>query len=141
MAVIQGRTWLQILALPDCWRLVGTMPVGRIALQGDRGPDIFPVNFALDGETIVFRTERGTKLSRLTDGADVAFEVDGIDVDSQSGWSVVLKGHAHQIRDPDELAALAKLPLRYWAPGLKPHWIRVVPRDVTGRQIRPARPS
>ena len=38
---------------------------------------ITPVNYVLDGGTVTFRTDAGSKLSAALQGAAVAFEVDG----------------------------------------------------------------
>ena len=44
----------------------------------DGHPQIFPVTYVVDGESIVFRTAAGTKLAATRD-AEVAFEVDSYD--------------------------------------------------------------
>ena len=36
-------------------------------------PLIFPVNYVVDGKTIVFRTDEGAKLNGVTGGLNVAF--------------------------------------------------------------------
>ena len=62
-------------------------------------------------------------------------EVDGIDAGTATGWSVLVKGRAVEVHDPDDLRRLSDLPLRYWAVGDKVHWVRIVPAEVTGRRI------
>ena len=54
-------------------------------------PVIFPVNYVLDGDVVVFRSDPGTKLDGAT-LARVAFEIDHVDRDLKSGWSVVVQG-------------------------------------------------
>ena len=44
------------LSLDQCWVLLDTEVVGRIALIVDGHPEIFPVNFVLERRSIVFRT-------------------------------------------------------------------------------------
>lgn len=114
-----------------CWSLLTGVPVGRLATVIDRQPDIFPVNFVLDGPTVVFRTAEGSKLLQLLVNSGVAFEADGWD--EQEGWSVVIKGHATEITDPEELARAEGLPLRPWVPTVKQHFVRITPREVSGR--------
>ena len=135
MVTIQGRTWLEILPPPECWGLLAECRVGRIAFVVDGEPEVLPVNFVVDGHTVVFRTDRGTKLDAVEREAVVAFEVDHADDTATGGWSVVLKGHAEEIRDPDELRRVRALPLRPWAYGEKAHWVRLVAREISGRRV------
>ena len=135
MAVIDGRTWLERLNERDCWDLLAATPVGRIGVLNDSAPEVYPVNHVVDDRTIVFRTEPGSKLRGLLRSPAVCYEVDGIDPEERTGWSVLVKGTARQIDDPDELRRVADLDLRYWALGPKDHWIRITPAEVTGRRI------
>lgn len=135
MAVIDGRTWLEHIDAPRCWDLVESVPVGRVGVLNDSAPEIYPVNHAVDRQTIVFRTDPGTKLRSLLRSPAVCFEVDGVAPDRATGWSVLVKGRAEQIRDPAELRAVERLSLRPWSLGDKAHWIRIVPAEVTGRRI------
>jgi nitroimidazol reductase NimA-like FMN-containing flavoprotein (pyridoxamine 5'-phosphate oxidase superfamily) len=135
MALIDGRTWLEHLSARQCWELLAGTPVGRVGVINDSAPEIYPVNHAVDGDSIVFRTDPGSKLRGLTRSPSVCYEVDGIDRDDATGWSVLVKGRAVEVRDPDELRRLAALPLRYWTLGDKAHWVRVVANEVTGRRI------
>jgi nitroimidazol reductase NimA-like FMN-containing flavoprotein (pyridoxamine 5'-phosphate oxidase superfamily) len=135
MAVMDGRTWLEHIDGPHCWELLGSVPVGRVGVINDSAPEIYPVNHAVDEQTIVFRTDPGTKLRGLLRSPAVCYEVDGVDPARATGWSVLVKGRAEQIRDADELRAVARLPLRPWTLGDKVHWIRIVPAEVTGRRI------
>jgi nitroimidazol reductase NimA-like FMN-containing flavoprotein (pyridoxamine 5'-phosphate oxidase superfamily) len=136
MAVIEGRTWLEVLSPPECWRLLCSAGVGRVAVAGAGGPEIFPVNFAVDGEAVVFRTARGTKLAAIDDAPSVAFEADGFDFDDRTGWSVVVKGRATVVGAPGERARLDALPITLWAPCAKDTLVRIAAREVTGRRIR-----
>jgi uncharacterized protein len=135
MAVIDPRTWLEHLAPDECWALVERTPVGRIGVLNDSAPEIYPVNHVVDRHTIVFRTDPGSKLRGLLRSPAVCYEVDGIDQADATGWSVLIKGRAAEVRDPDEVRRLAALPLRFWSLGDKAHWIRIVPADVSGRRI------
>jgi uncharacterized protein len=135
MAVIDGRTWLEHIDAGRCWQLLASTPVGRIGVLNDSAPEIYPVNHAVDGQTVVFRTDPGTKLRGLLRSPAVCFEVDGVDAAEATGWSVLVKGRAEQIRDPDELRAVGRLPLQPWSLGDKVQWIRIVPAEVTGRRI------
>jgi nitroimidazol reductase NimA-like FMN-containing flavoprotein (pyridoxamine 5'-phosphate oxidase superfamily) len=135
MAMIDGRTWLEHLTPGQCWERLAATPVGRIGVINDSAPEIYPVNHAVDRQTIVFRTDPGSKLRALVRSPAVCYEVDGIDPADATGWSVLVKGRAVELHEIDELRAAFALPLHYWALGDKAHWIRIVPDEVTGRRI------
>lgn len=65
----------------------------------------------------------------------MAFEVDEVDDAWEEGWSVLIRGSAVEVTDPDELTRLQRLPLRPWAGGDKPAHIRIVPAAISGRRI------
>jgi nitroimidazol reductase NimA-like FMN-containing flavoprotein (pyridoxamine 5'-phosphate oxidase superfamily) len=99
-------------------------------------PVILPVNHALDGEAVVFRTAPGSKLMAADNGLLVAFEVDGFDEDRRAGWSVVIRGKATTVEEPLQLARLDTLGVSPWADlAERTHWVRIRPNSVTGRQI------
>lgn len=117
----------------EAWQLLGSAQVGRLATVIERQPDIFPVNFVLDDQTVVFRTAEGSKLLQLIVNAGVAFEVD--QWDAGSGWSVVVKGHAEEVTDADDLARVEDLPLQPWVPTVKTHFIRITVEQIDGRRF------
>ena len=141
MPVVDGRTRLEVLSPPACWRLLSPRHVGRIGFVLDDRPEILPVNYLVDDHTILFRTEKGRKWSAALAGAAMAFEVDAANPDLRTGWSVLVKGTAEEVLAPSELRRLRNLPLRPWALGDKPHWIRIRPHEVTGRRIVKSTPS
>jgi hypothetical protein len=89
----------------------------------------------VDRDTILFRTDPGSKLRGLLRSPAVCYQVDGIDPIDATGWSVLVKGRAVELHDPDAVRHAATLPLRYWTLGDKAHWIRIIPDEVTGRRI------
>jgi uncharacterized protein len=135
MAEIDGRTWLEHLSPDECWDLLAASPVGRIGVLNDSAPEIYPLNHVVDRQTIVFRTDPGSKLRGLLRSPAVCYQVDGIDATDATGWSVLVKGRAIELRGGDEIRAAAALPLHYWTLGDKAHWVRIVPDQVTGRRI------
>ena len=141
MAIRDARTWLEHLSTNECWELLARNPVGRIGVLVDSAPEIYPVNHAVDGHTIVFRTDRGQKLRGLDRSPSVCFEVDGYDPATNTGWSVLVKGRAREVVSAaEERDLLLGVDLKYWSVGPKPRWIRIEPTDVTGRRIqRPER--
>ena len=135
MAVIDGRSWLEHLSAAACWGLLAEAGGGRIGVLVDSAPEIYPVNFVVDGEAIVFRTDPGSKLRGLDRSPSVCFEADQLDLEARTGWSVLVKGRAVEVTGADDLRRVEALPLRYWSVGEKAHWIRIVPAEVTGRRI------
>jgi nitroimidazol reductase NimA-like FMN-containing flavoprotein (pyridoxamine 5'-phosphate oxidase superfamily) len=99
-------------------------------------PAIFPVNYLVDEDAIVFRTGEGTKLAAAADRAVVAFEVDDFDRFEHSGWSVLAVGTAELVSAPEEEARLARLPLRPWAGGRRWAFVRIPIVFLSGRRIR-----
>jgi hypothetical protein len=119
----------------QCWTLMRSCEVGRLAVSIAEHPDIFPVNFAVDHGSIVFRTAEGTKLAGAVLGRAVAFEVDGYDDASGEAWSVVVKGSAREIARMHELFDITEIPLFPWHAGPKHRYVRIVPAEVTGRRF------
>jgi uncharacterized protein len=129
---------LRVLDRDQCLRLLAGAEIGRLAVIAGNTPAIFPVNYALDGETIVFRTDPGTKLAHGPQ-ARASFEVDSIDPARRTGWSVVAAGRLDEVTHYDAATfdRVRRLAIEPWAGGDKVHWMRLVPDRVTGRRIEP----
>jgi nitroimidazol reductase NimA-like FMN-containing flavoprotein (pyridoxamine 5'-phosphate oxidase superfamily) len=126
----------------ECWRLLATLPVGRVAVVVGHYASVFPVNYALDGRSIVFRTGAGAKLWAL-DRSNVTFEADDIDVEHQGGWSVMIKGTGQEVsveNNPNLAARSQAAGAAPWAPGPRSRLVRIVADQITGRRIRPGAP-
>jgi uncharacterized protein len=129
-------TALEMLSEDECLELLGSLSVGRIAVVRDGHPLIFPVNFILDGRTVAFRTDPGTKLDWATMGR-VAFEIDSTDPLYQEGWSVLVQGLGQEVThgfDPwsERVSSHALTP---WAGGSKEHWVAIATPVFSGRRI------
>ena len=120
----------------ECWRLLEATEVGRLAVSMANHPDIFPINYVVDDETIVFRSGAGTKLAAAVLGRGVAFEIDGYDAERGEAWSVVIKGQASEVEGMMERMQADDLPLFPWHVGPKPNMVRIHPEMVTGRRFR-----
>lgn len=131
--MVMGYGEIEELDAAACWSILGSTELGRIAASAANSIDIFPVNYAVDGESIVFRTAPGTKLLELAINDHVAFEVDGHD--DESAWSVVVKGIAERVERQSEMDAAEELGLSPWIPTLKYRWVRIHPTDVSGRRF------
>ena len=128
---------LQHLSQDECFALLATQEIGRIGINAEHYPLIFPVNYALDHGVIVIRSGPGTKLTHASH-ANVTFEVDEINQGQRSGWSVLVRGLAEELTDHhrdaliERTKAAAKEP---WAPGEHGHWLRLIPHAVSGRRL------
>lgn len=124
------------LGTRTCRELLASRELGRVAVCTDEGPRIVPVNYVVDGASLVFRTSSYGVLGRLASGGRIAFEVDDVDRHTHSGWSVVATGHAEPIDDPDELTLLrAFRDPQPWAPGLRRLYVRLAWVTLTGRRV------
>ena len=125
---------LEILHLGDMFRLLGTVPIGRIGFMADDEVAVLPVRFLVDGQDVVFRTYVGSKLSNIEVGRYVCFEVDSYDADKQTGWSVVARGLAEK----ESEAACARLDApgtdSWGGPAQDRVWMRIRPTSITGRR-------
>lgn len=123
----------------ECRRLLATEEVGRLGVVLDGRPEIFPVNYTLDGDGVLFRTADGSKLEGALHGP-VVFEVDHLHARSRSGWSVIVHGRAERYTRFDNPAR--RQTDRPWIDSDKPHLVRLSPTSITGRRIRPhSRPT
>ena len=129
------RDRLVEMSRSDCLRHLRQGTVGRLAVSVSALPAIFPVNYAVLDEDIVFRTGPGTKLDAALSEAVVAFEIDQSDPVAHSGWSVVVVGVARPITDSATLSRAAALPLTPWADGGRDTVVRLETRLVSGRQL------
>jgi uncharacterized protein len=128
---------VDLLTTAECRELLDRHHFGRLGLMNYVGvfPSIIPVNYLLNEDKIVIRTDAGSKLNAALRGAPVAFEVDGVDETRQVGWSVVVRGHADEVTNEDKLAELRQTPLLAWHPGPKPHYVQINASQVSGRRI------
>jgi nitroimidazol reductase NimA-like FMN-containing flavoprotein (pyridoxamine 5'-phosphate oxidase superfamily) len=128
---------LATLSNPQCARLLESNSVGRVAWQAADGQQILPVTYVYRSDLVYFRTVPYGILSELVRPTDVAFEVDDIDQDTRTGWSVVLSGQARAVAAPAEMSELlATDDLVPWAPGIRTLVIQIKTSRIRGREIR-----
>jgi uncharacterized protein len=111
----------------------GGQHVGRLVITVGGEPVVFPLNYAVDDDAIVFRTQVGTKLTGITRSL-ATFEVDDIDASGQ-GWTVAFEGLAQEVLDADpEILRdrMAQIELDIWPGGDRPHVVRIRPYRVFG---------
>jgi nitroimidazol reductase NimA-like FMN-containing flavoprotein (pyridoxamine 5'-phosphate oxidase superfamily) len=139
---VQSAGQLAELGRDECVELLTLTKVGRLAVSPPdwrAAPVIRPVTYVFDrsSQSIVFRSARGSKFTALLLSGQAAFEIDGIEPEAETGWSVIVQGPVEEITSSAEIHRLERLELRPWAPGEKPHWIRIRANVVSGRRIAP----
>lgn len=120
----------------ECFELLASQTLGRLAVLRDGRPEIFPVNYALDGRTVIIRTAAGVKLD-YGSFAHVAFEVERIDPDTREGWVVELKGFAEEITDgADAWSVHARgAGPDPWVQGTHERFLAIARGEVSGRRL------
>jgi nitroimidazol reductase NimA-like FMN-containing flavoprotein (pyridoxamine 5'-phosphate oxidase superfamily) len=120
----------------ECWRLLATETMGRLATATDHGVRIWPVNYRTRGETLIFRSDPGSKVWDIAANAHVSFEIDGSDEDRH--WSVVVTGRAEVVDADEEWPHVPQEELVTQNPGAKRILLRITPATVTGRRFTSA---
>ena len=118
----------------ECLRLLGGATWGRVAVSVGALPSILPVQYALDGESIIFRAAPGTALEGATRGTVVAFEADGVEAGC-GPWSVLVVGVARHLTGEDDVSRLHALPLRTWSTASPDRFVKLSPDVVSGRRL------
>ena len=111
---------LEVLPFEECLRLLASVPVGRVGFLADGELVILPVNHAVDGHDVVFRTAWGSKLA-ATEGQNlVTFEADHYNEQIRSGWSVVVTGRAEVAEAEADVRRLDRRGLHPWVTAAAP---------------------
>ncbi|GGP36822.1 hypothetical protein GCM10010214_07240 [Streptomyces abikoensis] len=127
---------LEELPLEECWEKLAAGGVGRVVFSRSEGPEAAPVNYRFVGDSIVFRTAAGGALASVV-GGEVAFEVDRIDEARSEGWSILVRGVAEPVTDPQEQQRLRDIAdPQTWAGGERDVWVRIPLGTISGRRIR-----
>ena len=128
-------TTARLLDLParECWQLLESAEIARVAWDGPRGVAIVPVNYAVAADALWFRTTSYSQLARECSGRWVAVEVEGLDPGERSGWSTVIRGVAEIVDAAETPEHLADV--QVWPSGLRNLFVRVGPVEVTGRRL------
>lgn len=117
----------------ECWELLRSREVGRVAYLDARGPMVVPVTYVADDATVLFRVSAYSELARHLPDAQAALEVDDVDYFTRSGWSVVLRGPI-QVVSSDDLPPVDERPTP-WPEGQRSLYLRLTPDLVTGRRL------
>lgn len=130
-----GPGAIQRLSRDECVQLLASRRFGRFAyVESARALDVVPVNYVSRSDgSVVFRSGPGPKLSAADRKDVVAFQVDHIDDDSHTGWSVLVVGRARRLSH-GEVRELYDLP-QPWANGPRYQFVLVQPTRIEGRRL------
>lgn len=124
------------LAFDECVKLLHGGVVGRIAVSTPQGPHIIPLNYAITHDAVVVATSPYSALGTYGEGSLVAFEADRFDYETHTGWSVVVRGRATTITDPEELRQIRhSWAPRPWADGTRNLFLRIPWTELSGRSL------
>ena len=122
-----------VLADDESWARLRSHSVGRVVTRVGDILDIFPINYVVDGQSLVLRTAEGTKLAEMVISGEVLFEVDH--VDDRTAWSVVVRGSARRLETEADIAAAERLTLQPLVPTLKRNFVRITATSISGREF------
>lgn len=128
---------IKVLTHEQCWEVLRAEEFGRLAFALLDEIHITPINYAVDGSVLLFRSAEGSKLLGIVMGSPVAFEVD--QYDEEWARSVVIRGRARVLDEHEEHRA-ENVPLRPWVPTLKYNVVEITPEVVSGREFHLDRP-
>ena len=97
------------LSARECEDLLASGQVGRIGVCSPQGPHVIPVNYVVLDGAVVFRTSPYSVVGTYARDAQVAFEVDHVDVENRAGWSVLARGRAVIVSDAQEVVDIRRV--------------------------------
>lgn len=130
-----ARDRLEVLSDHECLDLFARAKVGRVVISVSAMPVALPVNYRLVDGQIYFFTGQGMKLHAALQNAVIGFQVDSIDEEAETGWSVLAVGHASEVKDSATVAAIQRAGLRTWVDGDRSRLISVDPQVLSGRRL------
>jgi hypothetical protein len=125
----------EVLDEDMCYELLAETSLGRVGVNVDGRPAIFPINFALVDRQVVFSTGLGTKLTGALSGAVVAFEADWADTASHAAWSVQGCGPAILVEPGSEVEVAARVKVHAVAPVPRRFLVKIRLSYVSGRRL------
>jgi nitroimidazol reductase NimA-like FMN-containing flavoprotein (pyridoxamine 5'-phosphate oxidase superfamily) len=129
---------LERLDRQECFRLLGSVPIGRVGLSISALPVVLPVRFALLDDDVVFRTATGTRLFEAATETVLAFEADQHDPDGVGGWSVLVQGRSEELTDAAALSRAHALGVLPWTrDDTADRFVRITSTVVSGRRFAP----
>ncbi|MFI6586142.1 pyridoxamine 5'-phosphate oxidase family protein [Embleya sp. NPDC050493] len=115
--------------------LMAGAPLGRVVVTEGALPAVHVVEFAFDGESVIFRAPADSTLAKAASEAVVAFQADHIDPTTRTGWTGTITGHACRVHVPADVARLARL-VSEATPAADQAWFSITSEFVTGRLVQ-----
>jgi nitroimidazol reductase NimA-like FMN-containing flavoprotein (pyridoxamine 5'-phosphate oxidase superfamily) len=134
MTNVDARSGIEIIGRDECLGLLRADVIGRVGVVQAGAPVVLPVNYAMDGDDVVFRTAPGTKLDTGPSSRG-CFEIDSFDRATRTGWSVMVAGRLEEVQ-PHDVPRVTQLDVHPWAAGTRDHWMRLRSTRITGRIVR-----
>ena len=131
MAIENGP--ITVLDDREAWNRLSSVALGRLVTSFGGQLEIFPVNFVVQNDTVLFRTAEGTKLFTTVMNEKVLFEADDHTV--AEGWSVIVRGTARLLTGAEEIQEADRAGLMPWVPTEKLRYVRVTPTELTARHF------
>jgi nitroimidazol reductase NimA-like FMN-containing flavoprotein (pyridoxamine 5'-phosphate oxidase superfamily) len=123
---------IEVLNEAESRMLLPQRSLGRIGVKIGDDIVVLPVYYAVHDGDIVFRTDPGTKLNAAVLGTQVAFEIDS---GGSPPWSVLVIGHAEEVRDLVQAQAARTQLGHDWPAGDRENVVRIRTERVTGRRL------
>jgi nitroimidazol reductase NimA-like FMN-containing flavoprotein (pyridoxamine 5'-phosphate oxidase superfamily) len=100
---------MESVSREEALELLANQPVAHLGIVIDQTPYVTPMSFVLDGERILFRTMAGKKLDGIRANPEVCIETAEYDPDTGAWVSVIVRGTASLVDDPDTRQAVVAL--------------------------------
>jgi nitroimidazol reductase NimA-like FMN-containing flavoprotein (pyridoxamine 5'-phosphate oxidase superfamily) len=132
----QPANHLVELSESDCRELLAQHTAGRVGFMAGDGPLILPVTYQYRNGSVIFRTSPIGPLAELVRRTPVAFEIDEINEQNKSGWSVLVVGFAEAMAHNYLLTSAWETGPVPWADGVRNLFVEIKPRKISGRAVR-----
>ena len=119
--------------LADVAESFKSRPELRLTAHVDHVRLIRPDVACVEGQTSVVAPDEDPAVSNflaILVKQDGAWRIDSIEEHRRTGWTVLIRGVAHEV-SPHDLTTVEPTP---WTEA-GPHWIQVVPRSISGRRF------
>ena len=123
------------LSEAKCQELLAQHTAGRVSFMAGDGPLILPVTYQYRNGSVIFRTSPVGPLAELVRRTSVAFEIDEIDEQNKSGWSVLVLGFAEAMAHNYLLTSAWETGPVPWADGVRNLFVEIKPRKISGRAV------